>query len=96
LATGHGLGAHRRPDARPAGGGCSGAGQVRAVGAPLPSGWTLRREHGEFVWISPTGHRYPIEPAEVGTVLRAIYNGTYVSILDEPSAAPLRPRMVMV
>ena len=53
----------------------------------LPTGWRLLREDGAFVWISPTGHRYPIEPAQVGTVLRAISNGTYECTPEEPAAA---------
>ncbi|HSF26144.1 MAG TPA: DUF222 domain-containing protein [Actinomycetes bacterium] len=50
----------------------------------LSTGWTLHRDGGEFVWTSPTGHCYPIEPAQVGTILGAIYRGTYRSELDEP------------
>jgi hypothetical protein len=52
----------------------------------LPTGWRLQREDGGFVWISPTGHRYPIEPAQVGTILTAISNGRYISTPDEPPA----------
>jgi hypothetical protein len=53
----------------------------------LPTGWRLRREGGEFVWISPTGHRYPIEPAQVGTILNAIHTGAYRSTTEEPPDA---------
>ncbi|HSF26867.1 MAG TPA: DUF222 domain-containing protein, partial [Actinomycetes bacterium] len=54
----------------------------------LATGWRLARDDGGFVWISPTGHRYPIEPAQVGTVLAAIANGTYQVTPDEPPAEP--------
>ena len=39
------------------------------------------------MWISPTGHRYPIEPAQVGTILTAISSGTYRSTPEEPPRA---------
>ncbi|HSF26397.1 MAG TPA: hypothetical protein VLC50_02655, partial [Actinomycetes bacterium] len=35
-------------------------------------GWTLTKINGTWTWISPTGHRYALDPVTVGTVITDI------------------------